>query len=64
MTLTDNYKRTTLTTEIKSELATPVGRLIMKNRYVDVHHSIDLDVYKLEMLRKEINRIILELKKI
>ncbi len=64
MTLTDNYKRTTLTTKIKSELPTPVGRLIIENRYGDIHHSIDLDVYKLEMLRNEINRIILELKKI
>lgn len=62
MKLTDKYKRTTLTTEIKAELATPVGRLIFVNRYDDIYHSIDLDIHQLDLLRKELTRIIQELK--
>lgn len=64
MTLKDNYDRTTLTTEIKKELPTPVGRFVVANRYNDAYHSIDLDIEKLEILKKELDRIIIELKKI
>lgn len=64
MTLNDNYDCTTLTTEIKSNLPVPVGRLIFVNKHKEIHHSIDLDVEKLELLIKELDRIIIELKKI